>query len=171
MNEKLESLKPLLKSGDYEKAADILKEYRAEFPNDWDGKLMEGIIAQLRGDEETFRRIHDEAQAVMDGHGLTGEHIKASPLWKKYHSSWKKVATVAVIGLVAGGGLAGGAYYLNARLREAMQTVVSAFQGNSMPRRKSKDPKDQLDLYGGPQFYEKEKIESHNFEIRGEIQK
>ena len=88
MNEKLEALKPLLKSGEYEKAAEALKEYRTEFPDDWDGKLMEGIIAQLQGDEETFRRIHDEAQAVIDGHGKEARQIKASSLWKKYSSTF-----------------------------------------------------------------------------------
>lgn len=100
MHEKLESLKPLLKAGEYEKAAAALKEYQTEFPDDWNGKLMEGIIAQLRGDEETFRRIHDEAQTIIDGRGKDAARILASPLWEKYHSSWKKIVKVlAILGL------------------------------------------------------------------------
>ena len=97
MNEKLEALKPLLKAGEYEKAAEALKEYRTEFPDDWDGKLMEGIIAQLQGDEETFKRILDEAQITLDVHGKDAKKIKASPLWRKYHSSWKEIVKVTVI--------------------------------------------------------------------------
>ena len=85
MHDKLKSLKPLLKAGEYEKASDILKEYRTDFPDDWDGKLMEGIIAQLRGDEETFCRIHDEAQAIIDGRGKEAAFIQKSPLW---HMQW-----------------------------------------------------------------------------------
>ena len=112
MHERLEALKPLLKAGDYDKAAEALKSYREEFPDDWDGKLMEGIVAKLRSDEETFHRIHDEAQAVIDGHGQNAAQIKASPLWKKYHSTWEKIAKVAVTGLkisAIGGLVAAGA--------------------------------------------------------------
>jgi hypothetical protein len=84
MHEKLESIKPLLKAGEYEKAAVALKEYRAEFPDDWDGKLMEGLIAKLQGDEDTFRRVHNEAQNVIGKHGEESRRIKASPMWEKY---------------------------------------------------------------------------------------
>ena len=80
MHDQLKTLKPLLKAGEYEKATDILKEYRAEFPDDWDGKLMAGFIAQLRGDEKTFRRIHDEAQDFI----RKAAAIQSSSLWEKY---------------------------------------------------------------------------------------
>ena len=100
MHERLEALKPLLKTGEYDRAAEALKAYRSEFPDDWDGKLIEGLIAKLRGDDQTFRRIHDEAQAVIDGRGKDAVRIMASPLWEKYEPSWKKIVkVVAIIGL------------------------------------------------------------------------
>lgn len=90
MHDRLGSLKQLLQSGDYNKAMEALKAYRKEFPDYWDGKLMEGLVAQLRGDEMTFRRIHNEYRAIIDKHDEQAVKIQASPLWKTYHSLWKK---------------------------------------------------------------------------------
>ena len=92
MHEKLEALKPLLKAGDYAKAEEALKAYRDEFPDDWDGKLMEGLVAQLRGDKKTFRRIHDKTQIAIAKYD--------APLWKNYHKAWGCIATTVIICLV-----------------------------------------------------------------------
>ena len=113
MHERLEALKPLLKAGNYDKAAAALKSYREEFPDDWNGKLIEGIVAKLRGDEETFHSIHDEAQAIIYIHGKDAAQIKASPLWKKYHSTWKKVTTVVVIGILTASAIGNGIIIYN----------------------------------------------------------
>lgn len=148
MHEKLEALKPLMKDREYEKASEALKAYRAEFPYDWEGKLMEGIIAQLQGDEETFRRIHDEAQAVIDGHGEEVDQIKTSPLWDKYHSSWKKVANVAIIGLAIAGAIGVSAYFNPAiayRVKWAW-TVLTQGPGRAL----YDDPT--ISLYDGPVY-------------------
>jgi hypothetical protein len=83
MHEKLITLKSLPKAGDYDKASEALKAYRTEFPDDWNGKLMEGISAQLRGEEENFHRIYDETQAVIDQHVMDSVQIQTSPLWEK----------------------------------------------------------------------------------------
>ncbi len=127
MHEKLESINPLLKAGEYKKAVDALKEYQTEFPDDWDGKLMEGIIAKLQGNEETFHRIHDEAKTVIEADGKAASQIKASPLWKKYHSAWKKVATVAIIMIVAtmtAVGIAHISSHLSARIKWISEIIV-----------------------------------------------
>lgn len=113
MNKRLNDIKSLLKSSDYDKAAEALKSYRKEYPDDWDGKLMEGIIAQLRDDEASFRRIHVEVQAIIDKHDEQATQIKASPLWKRGHASWKKIAQTAVIGLAIAGAIAGASMMLN----------------------------------------------------------
>ena len=148
MHKKLESLKPLLKSGDYEKASEALKAYRSEFPDDWDGKLMEGIIAHLRGDEETFHRIHDEAQAVIDGHSEDSITIQNSPLWEKYHSSWKKVANVAVVGLAIAGAIAVSAYFNPAVAYHVKWAWTCITQGKDI----ANNLYNPRDLYGGPDF-------------------
>ena len=142
MHERLKALKPLLKAGDYDKAEEALTAYREEFPDDWDGRLMEGIVAQLKGDEATFRRIHDEAQAVIDRHGKDGAQIQTSPLWKKYHSSWKKIATVAVIGILVAG--AGGALMmLNKDVVNRIQWVLDVLRYGKK------------NLYDGPPYFDK----------------
>ena len=125
----MNDIKSLLKSDDCDKTTEALKTYREEFPDDWNGKPMEGIISQLRGDDASFRRIHDEAQAITDKHDEQAIKIQASLLWKKYHSSWKKVVTVAVIGILAAGAV-GGAFLLldniiSARLKWTAETLTS----------------------------------------------
>ena len=134
MHKRLESLKPLLKAGEYKKADEALKEYRKEFPDDWDGKLMAGIIAQLKGDEETFRRIHDEAQSVIDNHGKDTASIKASPLWRKYRTTWERVVTAAVVGIVVGGAVLASAVMISKAIRAGLNTKA---------------------LYAGPEYYQK----------------
>ena len=153
MHERLEALKPLLKAGEYEKASEALKRYCEELPDDWDGRLMEGIVAHLRGDEKTFHRIHGEAQAVIDARGKEAVKIKTSPLWKKYHSSWKKVAKAAVIGfLVAGTVGVPTLLLLNRRVWGRVHWIIDVVING----RPSVDP---LYKYGGPKYIPKEIID------------
>ena len=159
MHEKLESIKPLLKAGEYKKAVDALKEYQTEFPDDWDGKLMEGIIAKLRGDEETFRRIHDEALAIMDKHGAEGRRIKASSLWGKYRSAWEKVAKMTVIGLVAVGVAGGTLSYLSSSFRNRVKWCIDVIMfgidaANSKNIIRTLYDGPSRELYDGPEYYE-----------------
>ena len=121
MHERLEALKPLLKAGDYDKAAEALKSYREEFPDDWDGKLMEGIVAKLLGDEETFHRIHDEAQAIIYIHNEEAAKIKASPLWRKYHKAWANIAETIIVCLVMAGVTGTAAALLNRTVNNRIQ--------------------------------------------------
>lgn len=123
MHEKLEALKPLLKAGEYEKAAEALKTYREEFPDNWDGKLMEGLIAQLRGDEKTFRRIHDEAQAAIAKNDDQAAQIQTSPLWKKYHKAWGCITEAVIICLVTAVLAGTSAFFLLRTVRMRVQWV------------------------------------------------
>ena len=161
MNEQLNALKPLLKKGEYDKAAELLKAYRAKFPEDWDGRLMEGIIARLKGDDETFHRIHDEAQAVIDDRRAASAQIQASPLWGKYHSSWKKamariVIALALAGIVGGGGL----FMLNRSVRARVIWIMDVIsygktQADASYRIRTDPPPNDLydaPLYDGPEY-------------------
>lgn len=80
MHEKLEALMPLLEEGEYDKAAEALRAYRKEFPDDWDGRLMEGIIAKLHGEENLFKLIFVNAKKIV----RTAIQIQASPMWEQY---------------------------------------------------------------------------------------
>ena len=80
MHEKLEALMPLLEKGEYDKAAEALIAYRKDFPHDWDGRLMEGIIAKLHGEENLFKLIFANAQKIV----RTAIQIQSSPMWEEY---------------------------------------------------------------------------------------
>ena len=90
MHERLNILMPLLKTGEFQKASEALEQYCMEFPEDWDGKLFEGVIAQLQGDDKTFRSIHNDIQSIIDNNSKDAIQIKSSPLWEKYYASQKK---------------------------------------------------------------------------------
>ena len=156
MHERLEALKPLLKAGDYDKAAEALKSYREEFPDDWDGKLMEGIVAKLRGDEETFHRIHDEVQAVIDGHGNDAAQIKASSLWKKYHKTWDNLMKTVIIWLVMAGVTVTDAALLNRavnnRIRWAWK-IIKVGKPAADAWLKEQNHPEPIDLYDAPEDF------------------
>lgn len=148
MHEKLEALKPLLKAGEYEKAAEALKTYQEEFPDDWDGKLMEGLIAQLRGDEKTFRRIHDEAQAAIAKNDDQAAQIQTSPLWKKYHKAWGCITEAVIICLVMAVTGTAGLAFLNRSVNLRVRWVWKVIQYGQSEANKWLEQETQ-DLYEG----------------------
>ena len=158
MNEQLNALKPLLREGEYDEAEKLLKAYRSDFPDDCDGWLMEGIIARLKGDDETFHRIHDEAQAAIDGHGAEAARIQASPLWCKYHSSWKKatkriaiaLALAGAVGAVGGGGLC----VLNRSVRTRVMWVLDCITHGKTNADDLYRMRTTHTLYDGPEYNE-----------------
>ena len=157
MHERLEALKPLQKVGDHDKAAEALKSYSDEFPDDWDGKLMEGVFAQLKGDEETFKRIHDEAQSVIDNHGKDAASIKASPLWQKYRTVWERIATAAVIGIVLVAAVLSSSGMISKAIKDGTDVLSAAMAAVEIKRQ---DPNHDhnlrydRDLYFAPVSYE-----------------
>ena len=61
----LDEIKQLMAAGDTAQADKALKELLAKEPDNLQAKMLYGTCRQLLGDEETFKRIHDELAPVM----------------------------------------------------------------------------------------------------------
>ena len=144
MDEKLKQIRGMLAIERYSEAEAMLKDFMAEHPENWDARLLFAFCRQLQGDKETFRKIHDEAQAHIDAQDAEAEAIKASPLWRKCHKAW--IAWFAVGALVVGAAVGAGMINYQA-LRKNFQIIVYAVTEGI-----------QATTYDGPQHYERKII-------------
>ena len=130
----LDEIKQLMVAGETAEADKALKELLANEPDNLQAKMLYGTCRQLLGDEETFKRIHDELAPRMEelaGDPPTAETAtlpETLSLWKKYQTLWEYMI---VAGLVAAGAAAA-IWYFGKTLSE--QAAVA--------------------LYGGPRYYE-----------------
>lgn len=84
----LDEIKQLMSAGETAQADEALKKLLDKEPDNLQAKMLYGTCRQLLGDEETFKRIHDELANEMER--LEKEEPKAETvsLWKKYHALW-----------------------------------------------------------------------------------
>ncbi len=105
----IDQIKTLLQSGDVAGAEALCRKALKEAPDDAQLKILFGLCRQLQGDEETFRRIHDELAPEMAGTEDTAPHSEKVSLWRKYHKLWLSLIVGAlvlggtVVGVVAAG--------------------------------------------------------------------
>ena len=91
----LGEIKQLMASGATAKADASLKKLLAAEPDNLQAKMLYGACRQLLGDEETFKRIHDELAPEMEGLEKSEPQSETFSMWKKYHALW--------LTLIAGG--------------------------------------------------------------------
>jgi thioredoxin-like negative regulator of GroEL len=84
----LDEIKQMMAAGDTAQADEALKDLLANEPDNLQAKMLYGTCRQLLGDEETFRRIHDELAPVMERLGKNEPEKETVSLWKKYHALW-----------------------------------------------------------------------------------
>jgi hypothetical protein len=84
----LDEIKQMMAAGDTAQADAALKELLAKEPNNLEAKMLYGTCRQLLGDEETFRRIHDELAPSMERMEKKEPKTEIVSLWKKYHALW-----------------------------------------------------------------------------------
>ncbi len=96
----LDEIKQLMAAGDTAQADEALKELLANESDNLQAKMLYGTCRQLLGDEETFKRIHDELAPEMANMEQIEPKTETVSLWKKYHALWM---TLIVGGLVLAG--------------------------------------------------------------------
>ena len=135
----LNEIKQMMVAGETAKADASLKELLAAEPENLQVKMLYGACRQLLGDEETFKRIHDELAPEMEklaDDPTTADTIvlrETISLWRKYHALWM---TLIIGGLVLAGGIAAVGYYGKKICEETMSA------------------------YAGPAYFEKDKNSS-----------
>ena len=88
----LDEIKRMMAAGETVQADESLKELLVSEPDNLQAKMLYGTCRQLLGDEETFRRIHDELAPEMEE-----DEPKAEP------NSHRKKHYILWISLIAGG--------------------------------------------------------------------
>ncbi len=124
----IDQIKTLLQSGDVAGAEALCRKALETHPDDAQLKMLFGLCRQLQGDEETFRRIHDELAPEMGGAEDNAPHSEKVSLWRKYHKLWLSLIVGA---LVLGGTMVGSAVVFGRRIRR--QFAMCAYAGPVRP--------------------------------------
>ena len=144
----LNEIKQMMVAGETAKADASLKELLAAEPKNLQAKILYGTCRQLLGDEETFKRIHDELAPEMEklaDDPTTADTIvlrETISLWRKYHALWM---TLIIGGLVLASGILAVGYYGKV-MRGQFDVATSAEQC----------------LYAGPEYFDKNKNSSES---------
>ncbi len=124
----LDEIKKLMVAGDTVQADGALKELLAAEPNNLQAKMLYGTCRQLLGDEETFKRIHDELEPQMLKLDVwTPCQVETLSLWKKYKTLWE----VLILGaLVLGVDVVGITYYGHKLVQEGNYAAQALYAGS-----------------------------------------
>jgi len=133
----LDDIKQMMAAGDTAQADEALEELLAKEPGNLQAKMLYGTCRQLLGDEETFKRIHDELAPEMEKLEKDVPKAETVSLWKKYHALWM---TFIVGGLVLTG-LTVAAIYFGNKAKNQMEVPSEAMVGETKAA-----------LYAGPQY-------------------
>ena len=134
----LDEIKKMIAAGDTAEADAALKELLAKEPDNLQAKMLYGTCRQLLGDEETFKRIHDELATKMED--MRGdERDEEWKLWNKYYELFMRLNRNAlcngkekkgpismeyvVIGVVITSAVLAGVVYYGKRIQEQMSAM------------------------------------------------
>lgn len=145
----LDEIKQLMAAGETAQADEALKDLLAAEPDNLQAKMLYGTCRQLLGDEETFRRIHEDLASEMEK--LVKEEPKAETvsLWKKYHVLWM---TLIIAGLMLAGTVGAMCYFGktgNCQITEAMKGLSAYDDPEYDPKMQIQNTR-HLSLYAGP---------------------
>ncbi len=115
----LEEIKQMMAAGDTAQADEALKELLANEPDNLQAKMLYGTCRQLLGDEETFKRIHDELAPVMERMGKEEPKAETVSLWGKYQRLFEWLIAAGLISAAAGTTI----WFLGSHLRSMLETI------------------------------------------------
>lgn len=98
----LEEIKKMMVAGDTAQADVALKKLLAQEPDNLQAKMLYGTCRQLLGDEETFKRIHDELAPVMERMEEKESKAETISLWGKYQLLWEYLIVAGLISAAVG---------------------------------------------------------------------
>jgi hypothetical protein len=92
----LDEIKKLMSDGETAQADEALKELLAANPENLQAKMLYGTCRQLLGDEETFKRIHDEIAPILGSTILNSLSSPEVRMWENYHREWESITGTTV---------------------------------------------------------------------------
>ena len=92
----IDEIKQLMAADETAKADEALKELLTAEPNNLAAKMLYGTCRQLLGDEETFKRIHNELAPVIKSMPDGDLSATESKLWEKFHQEWMEATNPPV---------------------------------------------------------------------------
>lgn len=140
----LNEIKMLIKNGDIIKASAELETIVKREPDNIQAKLLYGTCQLLLGDENVFRKIHDEVEPRMV---FEKDRVTIS-VWKKYSVLWKSLLVGC---LVIGSAMYGVAYLGRTIVGQTNNVAAQAVTAYAGP-----PYRENIRLYGGPQYRELE---------------
>lgn len=133
----IDEIKQMMAAGDTANAAEALKELLAKEPTNLHAKMLYGTCCQLLGDEETFKRIHDELAPEMEKLEAEEPQAEIVSLWKKYDTLFEYL----IVGAMIVGTMAVGIAYIwktvLAEQQVAAMAVLGVYAGPPMQEMRS----------------------------------
>ena len=145
----LDEIKQMMAAGDTAQADAALKELLAAEPDNLQAKMLYGTCRQLLGDEETFKRIHDELVPEMEKLEKSKPKAEAVSLWRKYHALWMSLIVGGLILAATGTSI----WYFSKALQDMFGEAARATTG----------------LYDGVRYYEMN-IAPSNSTIKSDVE-
>ena len=152
----LDEIKKLMSDGETAEADGALKELLVSEPENLEAKMLYGTCRQLLGDEETFKRIHDEIAPKMENKDGTELQLETVSLWRKYHELWMTLIAGALI--LAGIGTVGW-YFLRVDVSDMFGLAL--YRGPvavEMEKRPAKHEENinNINLYAAPSYFKRQ---------------
>ena len=92
----IDAIERLMKDGKIAEADAAAKELVEREPGNTRAKMLYGTCRQLLGDEETFKRIHDELSQVIKAMPDGSLSKSENNLWEKFHKEWMEATNPPV---------------------------------------------------------------------------
>ena len=89
----IESIKQLIKNGDFPQAHDQLRQILSRTPDDAVAQMLYGTCCQIMGDSGTFGRIYQRLAPQMERCVKHGERSERTAMWIKYAAMFAMIFT------------------------------------------------------------------------------
>lgn len=124
MNETIDEIKSLMKSGNFAGAEALCRKVLKEAPDDAAVKMLYATCRQLLGDEESFRRIMLEITPKMEALAKADPDCEAVKLWRK---SGAVLMEYVVLGVLVMAAVVGSVIIFGEQIKDRFQVMCHAY--------------------------------------------
>ncbi len=143
----------LLKKGEYAEADKLLVAYMKESPKDLDAKMLYGTCRMMQGDSSTAKQIHDEVEPQIS---------EANDISETQKTFWQKYKKLIIYGAIGTALVYGGYKVYEDEITQFFGVSASTNDPVSTSTYDPDDPRFIRDLYAGPEYYHKKRVNLQN---------